>query len=99
MGLDFFAIDIVFCNTRLEHTHGGEYVKDTWMGLETTIGHNCHYNLFPTVFTPYSRFVSGAKMRNIFHDRVHGTSKRNVVFVVHGDANTELNLAAVNGGS
>lgn len=93
VSLDGTVVDKVLGDTVLENTHSSKGVKCTRVDLGSAITNDADHNLLPASLTPSSGTRTGAKMRNILHDSVHGTRKADFVFVVHGNADEELCLA------
>lgn len=87
-------VDEVLGDAVLVHTHGGQRVERTGMNLLATIRDDADDDLLPSLLTPGAGLGTGAEVRHVLHNGVHGASEIDLVLVVHGDADEQFRLAS-----
>ena len=93
VGGDLSLVDEVLGDAILIDAHGRQSIQGPCMDLTSAIRDDTDDDLLPTIFAPGARFRSGTEMRDVLHDRMHGSSKVQFVLIVHGHADEQLRLS------
>jgi hypothetical protein len=93
VGRDGLAIDDVFRHAILVDSHARNDAERPAVDLRTSITHDAHDHLLPSILSPSLASIPLAQMSDVFHDTVHGSAEELLVFVVHGHDDEEFGAA------
>lgn len=94
MGCDIVAVDLLFGNAFLVHTHTGQESFGSGVDLSATITDDTDNDLLPGFLSPCLASTRAvAHVLDVLEDTHHGAGKEDIVLIVHGDDNEQLSVS------